>query len=71
MYSRVKYRGQGGPIKKFCARSCSARSSFIEIDEEPKPFEEIPGPRSLPLIGTLYKYLPFGKSDVLVRSKRK
>ncbi|XP_011500081.1 PREDICTED: cytochrome P450 302a1, mitochondrial [Ceratosolen solmsi marchali] len=24
-----------------------------------RPFDEIPGPRALPLIGTLYKYLPF------------
>ena len=27
-----------------------------------KPFEAIPGPRSLPYIGTLYKYLPFGEN---------
>ncbi|XP_015433714.1 PREDICTED: cytochrome P450 302a1, mitochondrial, partial [Dufourea novaeangliae] len=25
---------------------------------QPKPFEDIPGPKSLPIIGTLYKYLP-------------
>lgn len=24
-----------------------------------KKFEEIPGPKSVPLIGTLYQYLPF------------
>ncbi|XP_014221136.1 cytochrome P450 302a1, mitochondrial [Trichogramma pretiosum] len=26
---------------------------------EPKPFEDIPGPKSLPWIGTLYKYIPY------------
>ncbi|XP_020289408.1 cytochrome P450 302a1, mitochondrial isoform X2 [Pseudomyrmex gracilis] len=63
MYSRVKYFGQGGPIKKLCVRFCSTRLSIIDRDgsEEPKPFEEIPGPRSFRLIGTLYKYLPFGE----------
>lgn len=25
----------------------------------PRPFEDIPGPKSLPIIGTLYKYLPY------------
>ena len=29
--------------------------------EKAKPPEEIPGPLSLPIIGTLYKYLPAGK----------
>ena len=30
---------------------------------EAKDFDEMPGPASLPFIGTLYKYLPFGKSS--------
>ena len=29
-----------------------------ESNLQPKPFEDIPGPRSLPVVGTLYKYLP-------------
>lgn len=28
-------------------------------DHQPKAFNNIPGPKSLPVIGTLYKYLPF------------
>ncbi|XP_001601675.1 cytochrome P450 302a1, mitochondrial [Nasonia vitripennis] len=32
---------------------------------EPRAFEEIPGPKALPLIGTLYKYLPLiGEYDM-------
>ena len=30
----------------------------------PKPFHQIPGPLSLPFVGTLYKYLPWGKFGV-------
>lgn len=34
--------------------------SKIKIDHsQPKAFYDIPGPKSLPIIGTLYKYLPF------------
>ncbi|CAL7949211.1 unnamed protein product [Xylocopa violacea] len=28
-------------------------------NRQPRPFSDIPGPKSLPIIGTLYKYLPF------------
>lgn len=34
--------------------------SKIKINHsQPKAFYDIPGPKSLPIIGTLYKYLPF------------
>lgn len=26
---------------------------------KPRKFEDIPGPKSLPIIGTMYKYLPY------------
>ena len=32
-----------------------------EVARDLKPFEEIPGPVNVPLIGTLYKYFPGGK----------
>ncbi|XP_029669358.1 cytochrome P450 302a1, mitochondrial-like [Formica exsecta] len=57
MYTRVKQRIASGAIKKLFARSCSTNPNHVDRNE-PKPFEDIPGPRSLPVIGTLYKYLP-------------
>ncbi|XP_018342302.1 PREDICTED: cytochrome P450 302a1, mitochondrial isoform X2 [Trachymyrmex septentrionalis] len=58
MYARVKLCGKKGMIKKLCSRSCS--NNLHQIDStKPKPFESIPGPRALPVIGTLYKYVPF------------
>ncbi|KAG5306600.1 CP302 protein, partial [Acromyrmex insinuator] len=58
MYARVKLCEKKGMIKKLCARVCS--NNPYQIDSaKPKPFENIPGPRSLPVIGTLYKYVPF------------
>lgn len=63
MYTRVKQCIGRGTIKKLYARSCSTDPSHVE----PKPFEDIPGPRSLPVIGTLYKYLPFiGKNSIIM-----
>ncbi|EFN78521.1 Cytochrome P450 302a1, mitochondrial [Harpegnathos saltator] len=41
--------------KKLLARSCSANSKHAQ---DVRPFEDIPGPKSLPVVGTLYKYLP-------------
>ncbi|XP_074102939.1 cytochrome P450 302a1, mitochondrial [Cotesia typhae] len=35
--------------------SCTATGFKLN----PRPFEDIPGPKSLPIIGTLYKYLPY------------
>ncbi|XP_071640318.1 cytochrome P450 302a1, mitochondrial [Temnothorax longispinosus] len=58
MYARVKLCGGRGIIKKLRAQSCSINQCHVD-STEPKPFENIPGPRSLPVIGTLYKYLPF------------
>lgn len=59
MYTRVKqYLGRKIIKNFYITRFCSTDQSHIDRNE-PKPFEEIPGPRSLPIIGTLYKYLPF------------
>lgn len=33
-------------------------SSAIQADVSAKPFECIPGPKSLPILGGLWKYLP-------------
>lgn len=43
-----------------CAREnqVAKDDKVMEIDDA-RPFEDIPGPRSLPIIGTLYLYLPF------------
>lgn len=66
MYTRVKQCIGSGAIKKLYVRSCSTVPCHVE-GNKPKPFEDIPGPRSLPLIGTLYKYLPFiGKNSVIM-----
>lgn len=63
MYARVKLCGGRRTIEKLCARPCSTNSCHVD-NIEPKPFEDIPGPRSLPVIGTLHKYLPFiGKNN--------
>ncbi|XP_070169036.1 cytochrome P450 302a1, mitochondrial [Polyergus mexicanus] len=58
MYTRMKQHIGSGAIKKLFARFCSTNPNHVDRNE-PKPFEDIPGPRSLPVIGTLYKYLPF------------
>ncbi|XP_011861130.1 PREDICTED: cytochrome P450 302a1, mitochondrial isoform X2 [Vollenhovia emeryi] len=58
MYTRVTLCGKRGIIRKWCARSCSINPYHVD-SLEPKAFEDIPGPKSLPFIGTLYKYLPF------------
>lgn len=49
--------------KKFFA-GLSARPQSVKVSkglttEKIKPFEKIPGPLSLPIIGTLYLYFPF------------
>lgn len=58
MYSRVKLYGRKETILKLCVQSCSINPCYLD-GIKPKPFENIPGPRSFPIIGTLYKYLPF------------
>lgn len=67
MYTRVKqYLGRKIIKNFYITRFCSTDQSHIDRNE-PKPFEEIPGPRSLPIIGTLYKYLPFiGKKQYII-----
>ncbi|KAL0132046.1 hypothetical protein PUN28_000074 [Cardiocondyla obscurior] len=58
MFTRVKLCGEVQTIKNICARLCLINSCRVN-STKPRPFEDIPGPRSLPVIGTLYKYLPF------------
>lgn len=66
MYARVKQHIGSETMKKLYARSCSTNLNHVDRNE-PKPFEDIPGPRSLPIIGTLYKYLPFiGKNNIII-----
>ncbi|XP_034943808.1 cytochrome P450 302a1, mitochondrial [Chelonus insularis] len=43
----------------YVIRTTTCRYSTTGFTSKPRPFKEIPGPKSLPLIGTLYKYLPF------------
>nr|XP_053629407.1 cytochrome P450 302a1, mitochondrial-like isoform X1 [Cherax quadricarinatus] len=51
MYGRCSMAGT--------SNSCvMAHSSLSGSQGEVRPFEEIPGPRSLPLVGTLYHYFP-------------
>ena len=51
-------------VRSSNARSITSKSMSMSKAEsmQVKPFEAIPGPRSLPYIGTLYKYLPFGEN---------
>ncbi|XP_066583549.1 cytochrome P450 302a1, mitochondrial [Prorops nasuta] len=42
----------------FCLNQRPARRSSGDKECSPRPFKDIPGPRPLPIIGTLYKYLP-------------
>lgn len=65
MYARVKIDKR--IIKKLCAPWCAI--NYINTNHintnMPKSFKDIPGPRSLPVFGTLYKYLPLiGKSEI-------
>ncbi|KAG7210918.1 hypothetical protein KM043_016295 [Ampulex compressa] len=61
MYSRL--RGQAGsalrkrPYVRFCSDNFSGCVRKV-LEPRSRPFKDIPGPKSLPLIGTLYKYLP-------------
>ncbi|XP_076242279.1 cytochrome P450 302a1, mitochondrial [Calliopsis andreniformis] len=50
-------------LKKW--KPCMSKKLYVQFYSDnltnkvqPKPFKDIPGPKSLPLIGTLYKYLP-------------
>ena len=54
----------GSSLEYIQARGCETGPTATKDSENMGPsrvkaFEEIPGPRSLPYIGTLYKYLPF------------
>ncbi|XP_034189588.2 cytochrome P450 302a1, mitochondrial [Osmia lignaria lignaria] len=56
MYRRLKKCSNAVIRKKVYVRFYSDNPGKCEI--QGKPFKDIPGPRSLPIIGTLYKYLP-------------
>lgn len=69
MYARVKRYAGREEMKKFHVRRfCSTNLKHVDATIQPKPFEDIPGPRSLPVIGTLYKYLPYiGKHNSIAK----
>nr|XP_003701074.1 PREDICTED: cytochrome P450 302a1, mitochondrial [Megachile rotundata]XP_012135499.1 PREDICTED: cytochrome P450 302a1, mitochondrial [Megachile rotundata]XP_012135500.1 PREDICTED: cytochrome P450 302a1, mitochondrial [Megachile rotundata] len=59
MYTRLK-KCDAITRKKACVKFyCDLAKCEVETNEiQAKPFKDIPGPKSLPVIGTLYKYLP-------------
>lgn len=67
MYARVnRCAGRQIIVKSYVRRSSSTNYKHVDASRY-KPFEDIPGPRSFPLIGTLYKYLPLiGKHRIIV-----
>lgn len=69
MHSRIEtmLRTLARSVKRIYARARPANAKHAETRDanEPKPFEDIPGPISLPIIGTLYKYIPsIGKNNI-------
>ncbi|XP_076632594.1 cytochrome P450 302a1, mitochondrial [Colletes latitarsis] len=61
MYTRLSRCNQSVPKKKlrhqFVCDNFATRKT-VANGVQPRPFEDVPGPKSLPIIGTLYKYLP-------------
>ncbi|XP_053997965.1 cytochrome P450 302a1, mitochondrial [Hylaeus anthracinus] len=61
MYIRMSKYNQCIPKKKLCDRFyCDHLPTHNTAAHkfQPRPFKDVPGPKSLPVIGTLYKYLP-------------
>ncbi|XP_031849352.1 cytochrome P450 302a1, mitochondrial [Nomia melanderi] len=61
MYTRLKRCSRFQCRKNVCTQfHCGSfmECRIVSHECQPKPFRDIPGPKSLPIIGTLYKYLP-------------
>ncbi|CAK9801790.1 Cytochrome P450 302a1, mitochondrial [Anthophora plagiata] len=61
MYTQLRNLSESLTKKKLCIKFYSDKFAKCKIETNevpPKPFSDIPGPKSLPIIGTLYKYLP-------------
>ena len=66
MYAQLRKWSQSVCKKYVCVRFyCEdiVKHKIPTNTFEPKPFRNIPGPKSLPVIGTLYKYLPLIEMD--------
>lgn len=61
MYTWLKKCSQCVVPKKLDVKFCSdlTKCDIKANNRQPRTFNDIPGPKSLPIIGTLYKYLPF------------
>ncbi|XP_043528320.1 cytochrome P450 302a1, mitochondrial [Frieseomelitta varia] len=62
MYTWLKKCSQCVAPKKLDVKFYSDTLTKCDIkanNRQPRTFNDIPGPKSLPIIGTLYKYLPF------------
>lgn len=57
--ARLSFTAVGGPVASCPLEEDLRVSRGPAPRQDVRPFEDIPGPRSLPLVGTLYHYLPF------------
>lgn len=58
------------PFKGYFRRITTALDKTIEVHNKVKPFESMPGPKPLPLIGNLWRYFPvIGKISYAVYVK--
>lgn len=53
------HTGVRGSLKSANVVKGNEKNNGANSVERLLPFEDIPGPRSYPVIGTLHKYLPF------------
>ncbi|KOC60707.1 Cytochrome P450 302a1, mitochondrial [Habropoda laboriosa] len=70
MYTQLRKCSEPLTRKKLYIKFYSDKFAKCKIETnevQPKPFSDIPGPKSLPVIGTLYKYLPLIETDYVVQ----